>query len=193
MAFSSAASAQSITSTLTSVSPSESVRGTFDNGTVINDKNSGLLNFSNADFEAFCAEPFQFINVGEAITYQVAPATSYANADAVSKVITAFKSSSMDLIQATGAQWAIWELVAESAGSYDITIAIDTPFADSVDGVVSTAAQKYLDNYSSFASTDVTFLTNSTRQDMVTWSSVLEPSSALLCGFGLLALARRRR
>ncbi|MDB4274893.1 hypothetical protein N9846_03870 [Akkermansiaceae bacterium] len=41
---------------------------------------------------------------------------------------TPASGSSMDSIQATGAQWAIWELVAESAGSYDITIAIDTPF-----------------------------------------------------------------
>ncbi|MDB0068086.1 hypothetical protein N9E90_01675 [Akkermansiaceae bacterium] len=140
MAFSSAASAQSITSTLTSVSPSESVRGTFDNGTVINDKNSGLLNFSNADFEAFCAEPFQFINVGEAITYQVAPAWTRSKQP---------------------------ERSGQSGNSLpsppEAMISPSRSTLHSVDGVVSTAAQKYLDNYSSFASTDVTFLTNSPR------------------------------
>lgn len=190
------ASAQTITTTFTSSDPREIVNGTFDGGTTVNDKVSGVLNFNNVDFVAFCAEPLQNITPGQTIDYTVSPLTDLTNVTSVAKVITAFRASSMDNIQAAGAQWAIWELVGETAGAFDTdsgTIAITSPFIDTVDAQVRDAAKNYLVTFDNFAASDVTFLTNPTVQNMITWTAVPEPSSALLSGLGVLALIRRRR
>lgn len=189
-----AANAQTINTTFIQSNPSELVNGTFSGAGSESVKISGVLNFSNLDFRAFCAEPLQTINPNQNVDYSIASLSLLNNATSVAKVITAFNASSQTSVDAAGAQWAIWELVGETSSTFDINSgAISIVSADATDTLVRDRAADYLANFNNFSASSITFLTNSTIQDMVTWDAVPEPSSAMLALLGGLGLVARRR
>lgn len=189
--------AQSINTTYINSASHEIVRGTFNNGATFRNYSSGVLNFSNATFEAFCVEPTAVISNGQNVVYASTDLNSLTNAKAVGQIVSAFLSSTQTSVQAAGAQWAIWEVTSEKSAAFNLTSGtVRINSADAVDTQVLNAAKGFLATYQNFNATDLRYLTSGVTQNQVTWlnvSAVPEPSTALLFGLSGLTVLRRRR
>lgn len=184
------ANAQSLSATLVEITPGQIVNGTIDNGSFVQDYPSGVMHF--AAFDAFCVEPQQDLSYNETLVYQVQDISSLNNSDVVARLIGGYLASSQSPLNAAAVQWAIWETTSEvllspslSNGNVRIN-PISQPVAD--------LANQYLANLNTFTPVSLTYLTNDTRQNVVTWNAVPEPASLSLGAFSaLLLLCRRRR
>lgn len=184
--------AQTLTATLATIDPSVGVTGTLNDGAFIQAYPSGVMDFTT--FEAFCVEPLQEVGYGQTLIYQVQSSSSLTNSDTISRLVGGFLASSKNAQQAAAVQWAIWEVTNETTkapsltdGNVRITGGVD-------DQSIATLANQYLANINIYTPASITFLTNDTYQDVVTWNVVPEPASAGLVALsGLLVLRRRRR
>jgi hypothetical protein len=181
--------AQNLPVTFDGVAPGLPVHGTFYGSDPL-DLPSGVSSFGN--MKAFCVEPTEPLEYGESLVYQIQDSASLANHDTISKLVGGFLASPQDERHAAAVQWAIWEVVLDG---------VDAPsFATGQSRIVGDASQDiallasdYLANVSSYSPASLTYLTSATRQDVVTWSAVPEPSSAGLISLSGLMLLRRRR
>ncbi|MGJ8645192.1 MAG: hypothetical protein ACSHX9_17450 [Luteolibacter sp.] len=187
------AGAQSITTTYDSSSPALLVNGTFVGGSSFSNYTSGVMNFENETFMAFCVDPLQPISSGQSLTYQIQNISTLQNSAIISRLVGGFLASSQDASQAAAVQWAIWEVVEESSSSFSLSNG--NVQVSSTSSAIRDLANTYLANESTFTGVQLAYLTNSTYQDMVTWngSAVPEPTSAALCALSSLLLLRRRR
>lgn len=184
------ARAQNLTATLTGILPGLSVNGTLDNGSYIQDHPSGVLDFT--DFDAFCVEPSQGLRFGETLIYQIQSPLSLANSDTIARLVGAYLASSRTDQEAAAVHWAIWETTTETLlapSLLDGNVRITTP----VNQDTALLANQYLANINNYTPATLTYLTNATRQDLVTWNVVPEPASAGLAALSGLLLLRRRR
>ncbi|WP_411826192.1 PEP-CTERM sorting domain-containing protein [Luteolibacter sp. AS25] len=187
--------AQTIQAKLTEISPALSVKGSFDSGNNYSYYTAGVNQFestssSGFDFEAFCVEPDAGITVGDTLSYTVTDLSQLTNSDKIAKVIGGFLASSQNASQAAAAQWAIWELVAETSSSYSLSSnKVKIKSGESTQAL----ANSYLSNLDSFTAVNLTYLTNSKKQDMITWDAVPEPSSLSLLALSAGLLFRRKR
>ncbi len=184
------AQAQNLTATLTGILPGLSVNGTLDNGSYIQDHSSGVLDFT--DFDAFCVEPSQGLSFGETLIYQIQSPLSLANSDMIARLVGAYLASSRTDQEAAAVHWAIWETTTETLlapSLLDGNVRITTP----VNQDTALLANQYLANINNYTPATLTYLTNATRQDLVTWNVVPEPASAGLAALSGLLLLRRRR
>ncbi len=184
------ANGQNISATLVDISPGLAVRGTLDNGSFIQDYPSGVFNFTQ--FDAFCVEPSQALSYGESLIYQVQDVSLLANSNKIARLVGGFLASSQSDADAAAVQWAIWEVTSETLsspsllnGNVRIIVPQSQPTAD--------LANQYLANINNFSPASLTYLSNSTRQDVVTWNLVPEPSVIGLAAFSALFFLRRRR
>lgn len=181
--------AQNFPVTFDGVAPGLPVHGTF-HGTEPLDLPSGVCSFG--EMKAFCVEPAEPLAYGETLVYQVQDSASLANYGTISKLVGGFLASPQDERHAAAVQWAIWEVVLDG---------VDAPsFATGNSRIVGDASQDiallasdYLANVSSYNPAALTYLTNAGKQDVVTWSTIPEPSSAGLIALSGLILLRRRR
>lgn len=185
------AGAQSITTTYNSASPSLLVNGTFVGGSSFSNYTSGVLNFENETFMAFCVDPLQPISSGQTLTYQIQDVSTLQNSAIVSRLIGGFLASTPSAANAAAIQWAIWEVITEPTNNF--TLSSGEVQISSSSSNIRTLANNYLANEASFTGVQLTYLTNSKSQDMVTWQVVPEPTSAALCALSSLLLLRRRR
>lgn len=185
------AGAQNLPATLIEITPGLTVKGTVNNGSFIQDYPSGVLHFT--DFDAFCVEPTQDLSYGETLVYQVQDPGLLSNYDTISRLVGGYLSSSQSDQDAAAVHWAIWEVTTESLSSnrslFDGNVRIITPV--SLD--TATLANHYLANVNSFAPVALTYLTNTGRQDVVTWNVIPEPGSLGLAAVTAILLLRRRR
>ena len=184
------AKGQNLPATLIGVDPGIAVTGTVDNGSFIQAYPSGVLKFT--EFDAFCFEPTQGISYGESLVYLIQNPLSLNTTNTISQLIGGYLASSQSAQEAAAVQWAIWEVTTETLPTYSLldgNVRITSPA--NLDTI--TLADQYLAQASSFTPAAVTFLTNPTRQDVVTWQSVPEPTSAGLMMLSGLLLLRRRR
>ncbi len=186
----SSTTAQTLETTFVGLAPDQQLEGSFDGGASIKTIHAGLMEFDT--FFAFCVEPLQPITYGETLIYQIQDPQSLVNSEVISRLIGGYLASPRSVMDATAVQWAIWEMVADStlpsslaSGSVRIT---DLTGQDTLN-----LANSYLANNQSFASANLTLLTNGARQDVITWNAIPEPSSAMLSVLGVLALIRRKR
>mgnify|MGYP000057650813 CR=1 FL=1 len=185
-----AAQGQNFPATLVGVSPGLAVTGTVDNGSFTQEYPSGVMHFT--DFDAFCVEPTQAVSFGETLVYQVQDPSSLGNYDKIARLVGGYLSSSQTAADAAAVQWAIWETTTETLSSpslLDGNVRISTPVSQDT----AALANLYLAKLDTFSPATLTYLTNPTRQDIVTWSTVPEPGSAGLAALSALMLLRRRR
>jgi len=77
-------------------------------------------------------------------------------------------------LDAAAVQWAIWEVAVEGSSTGSLT----TGSVRVADSPVAAFANSYLSNVNSYTPVNLTYLTNGTRQDVVTWNMVPEPGVA---------------
>jgi hypothetical protein len=189
------AKGQNLTATLNGISPGLTLEGTW-NGSFFYDYPAGVMNFTDEgnglDFAAFCVQPLQDISYGETLVYEIQNPLSLANVDIISRLIGGYLASSPTDQNAAAVQWAIWEITTE-------TTAAQTLFEGSVRIIdpagVATAslANQYLANVMNYSPVALTYLSNPTRQDVVSWNVIPEPATAGLAALSGLLLLRRRR
>ncbi|BCU79815.1 PEP-CTERM sorting domain-containing protein [Luteolibacter sp. LG18] len=179
--------AQTLQAHLIDASPQILVSVTFDgNPSHAEAQNAGQLNF---DFgPAFCVEPLAGLSYGETLVYDIQSPQSLAQYDTISRLVGGYLASGKTDIDAAAVQAAIWEVVMGDNGNLSTgnVKLLDSP-------AVVTAANNYLANVATYTPVTLTYLTNNTRQDVVTWSTVPEPSSVLLLGLASLTVLRRKR
>jgi len=194
---------QNLSATLTGIAPGLNVNGTWNNGSFTHDYPAGVMNYTNVvnlsnsanlpDFSAFCVDPLQNAAYGETLVYQVQNPLSLANSETIARLVGGYLASSGSDQEAAAVQWAIWEVTTESlqsASLLDGNVRIVGPASQAT----ALLANQYLANVNSYTPVTLTYLTNSTRQDVVTWNAVPEPGSVGLAALsGLLLLRRRRR
>jgi hypothetical protein len=183
------ASAQNISASFVEITPVLSVNGTIDNGAFVQDYPSGVMHFT--DFDAFCVEPQQGLSYGETLIYQVQDIGTLSNSDVIARLVGGYLASSQSSLNAAAVQWAIWETTSEVLSSPSLSNGnvrinpISQPVAD--------LANQYLANVNTFTPATLTYLTNDTRQNVVTWNVVPEPASLSMAAFSAVLLLRRRR
>jgi hypothetical protein len=195
------ASAQNISATLDGFSPFLPVNGTVDGGSFYQDYPSGVMNFTGpggVKFDAFCVEPSQGLSFPETLVYEVQDSSLIPQSEIVAKLIGGYLNSinSLDSSQtaahAAAVHWAIWEVVSDGIVSPSFSsgnIQITTPQYQSTVDLATT----YLNNVNSYTPVALTYLTNGTRQDVVSWQVVPEPGTVGLLAFSALCFLRRRR
>lgn len=185
---------QNLTATLNGISPGLTITGTIDNGSFIQGYPTGVMNFTNSDgtnFNAFCVDPTQDLSYGETLVYQFQNPLSLANSDSIARLVGGYLASAQTDRDASAVQWAIWEITTESLKSpslHDGNVRIINQAS-----ATAALANQYLANLGNYTPATLTYLTNSTRQDVVTWCPVPEPTSAGLAALSSLLLLRRRR
>lgn len=188
--------AQTITATLIGNSPAMEVNGTVD-GFTFDNYPAGVMNFTydgDSSFQAFCVEPSQDIGFSETVVYQIQNPINLASSDKIAQLIGGYLLSDQDATNAAAVQWAIWEVTSEILAPpslIDGNVRITTPAYQTT----ADLADDYLTNIDSFVPVDLVYLTNGTRQNVVSWTVgiVPEPGSTCLVAFSALALLRRRR
>ena len=185
---SSSAWSQTLETTFNVLIPGQNVTGTWDNGATVNTYPAGELQFSNLN--AFCVEPG--VNIGEdPLIYTIQSPTLLTNYDTISRLVGGYLASSRSDEQAAGFQWAIWEVTSETSALWNLfdgNVNISPASAS-----IATLANTYLSNVSSYAPAEIVYLTNDTRQDIVAWNIIPEPSSLGLVVLSGALLLRRRR
>jgi hypothetical protein len=187
--------AQNISATLLGVSGLP-VEGTFDDGNLIQEYPSGVMNFrdvtNSTDFKAFCVEPLSSISYGENLVYQVQDVSLLPNSGIIARLIGRYLASDQTDTQAAALQWAIWKITGDTTSSASLS---DGRVRITALGNLQTAdlASQYLTNFNNYEPVNLTYLTNSGRQDVVTWNVVPEPGSLMLAAFSGLLLLRRKR
>ncbi|MEO8614545.1 MAG: hypothetical protein ABI600_05340 [Luteolibacter sp.] len=183
------AQGQNFSATLVDIVPGLPVTGTLDNGSFTQQYPSGVMRFT--DFDAFCVDPLQSISYGETLIYQIQDPISLVNYDKISRLVGGYLASSRSDQNAAAVQWAIWETTNETVNSPSLLDGNVRILPVSLD--TATLANQYLANINTYSPVALTYLTNSTRQDVVTWNVVPEPGSAALAALSTLVLLRRRR
>lgn len=189
------AKGQSLNATLNGISPGLTLEGTWSNEFVYNYP-AGVMNFTDngtgLNFGAFCVEPLQDISYNETLFYEIQSPTSLANSDIIARLVGGYLASPPTDQNAAAFQWAIWEVTTETSSVvslYDGSVKILEPVGEGT----ATLANQYLANVMNYQPVKLTYLTNSTRQDVVTWEVVPEPTTLGLAALSGLLLLRRRR
>lgn len=185
------ANGQNIPATLTIINPGLATTGTYDGGT-FHTLPAGVLDFTN--FDAFCVEPLEGLGYGQTVVYQIQNPASLTNYDSIARLVGGFLSigpSRTDL-DAAALQWAIWEINSETvSGPYSLLGGNVNLAPES--SAVAARADQFLANINSYTPATLTYLTNSSYQDVVTWNVVPEPTSLGLATISGMFLLRRRR
>lgn len=189
------AQAQNLSATLNNISPGLTLAGTWSNEFVY-DYPAGVMNFTDngtgMDFYAFCVDPLQDIGYNETLLYDIQSPVSLANSDTIARLVTAYLTTPVSDQNAAAIQWAIWEVTTETSSMvslFDGSVKILEPVSE---GTASLANQ-YLANVMNYEPTQITYLTNPHRQDVVTWTVVPEPTTLGLAALSGLFILRRRR
>ena len=162
---------------------------------------TGLLDGSS--FQTYCAELDQAFYFGQTYTYDVRdPATYFSaqKADALSRLFTATAGFVTDADTSGAVQAAIWEIIYETGGSFDLTGGSFKTAPDPGDlGAIAAfgAVNGVLANLGSYAANyAVDVLYNDTAQNFVIMHEVPEPGTwaLMFAGLGVVgAVARRRK
>jgi hypothetical protein len=185
--------AQTLNVSLTSVTPSETISGSFTGAGGFANRIAGVLDFDYAD--AFCVEPLQ--SVSGVVVYDVQSYNLLPNADSIARVLGAYQGSSKTSLEAASAQWAIWEIVGDGISNRSFRTGNTQIFFDRRTGVlrdnIERRALEYFDLSQLLSTPAASFVyaTHPTSQNVV--FMIPEPSSALLGVLSLSALLIRRR
>jgi len=162
--------------------------GTLDGGPLA-DTGSGEHDFDL--FSGFCSDPYDGLTNGESVVYTIQDPGTLGEIGAIQRILDGYYNhSAQNALDAAGAQWAIWEVIQDGAGSPSFTSGLVQLGSSSAN--IATRALDYFSALSSYQPLPVTLLVSESRQDMII--VVPEPAAAALAAttLGLLALRRRR-
>jgi hypothetical protein len=182
---------QNLTTTFTGIGVGSQVEASWTNGTEVYNRNTGVMTF--VGFDAFCVEPFQGLDPGQEVTYQILDPQLLANRNTIARLVTAYLQSSKTAEDAAAIQWAIWETTSEELLAPSLIDGNIRIMGGAADQNIAYLANGYLDNLNRFAPADLTYLKNDTYQDAVSWNVIPEPSSLGLAALSGFFLLRRRR
>lgn len=185
------AQGQNISATLEGMTIVAGVHGTIDNGLTIEERPSGILNFT--DFGAFCVEPAQSIAFGETLVYQIQDPSSLAGYETIARLVGGYLSSSRTARDAAAVQWAIWEITTETFSGSPSLLDGNVRLTSGPNEDIALLANQYLANASGYDPATISYLTSGNSQDVVTWQMIPEPGTAGLAALSALAFFRRRR
>jgi hypothetical protein len=191
-AFASAkANGQNLTTTYTGIGIGSQVEATWTNGTEVYNRNTGVMTF--VGFDAFCVEPFQGLDPGQEVTYQIQDPQSLANYNTIARLVTAYLQSNKTAEDAAAIQWAIWETTSEELLAPSLIDGNIRIMGGAADQNIAYLANGYLASQNSFAPAELTYFKNDTYQDVVSWNVIPEPTSLGLAALSGFFLLRRRR
>lgn len=194
------ANGQSLEATLVQVTPFLNVQGTFDGGVNTSTDISGTIQFTTTgaesfDFETFCVQPLVGVSIGQTLTYEVTDTSLLPNADKIALLAGGYLASLQTAADSAAVQWAIWEIRAETSGTYDLTAG--TVSIDASSASTATLANNYLSQINTFTPAPIVYLTNANYQDMVAFgggvNQIPEPTSMGLLLVSSAMLLRRKR
>jgi hypothetical protein len=155
----------------------------------------GSNGFGN--FVAFCIDLAQYLTSGK--DYSVAGSSKFGSAvDAnIDRLFTSVYSSISTAVQGAAFQVALWEIISDTSGSYNLAGGNFSVDNASYSASVIGQANQYLNGLATAGTGGyrLSFLQSSVGQDLVTISPVPLPAAAGMLGLGLASLfgLRRRR
>jgi hypothetical protein len=134
-------------------------------------------------------ETYQVVALADAPNPSAGPMGPTKAAD-LTQLLSKYWTNSLDADHAAGLQLAVWEIVDEKSGSYNIATG---NFQAAGNGVVSTYAEDYLSNFNTGSLGSYVAVTSLIYQDYAI--QVPAPGAILLgsIGVGLVGWLRRRR
>lgn len=162
---------------------------------------SSLL--SGTSFQAYCAELDQGFAFGTDYTYSTIAAGSYFSAQIAAdlgRLFTATKGFVTDAATSGAVQAAVWEIIYQTGGSYDLTsgsfmVGLANP-SDAVAAAAFSSVNTVLRNLGTYANNfQVDLLYNGASQNFIIVHEVPEPGTwaLMFAGLGVVAAVSRRR
>ena len=179
--------AQALEAAFLGYGPSLATQGVVDGDFAVGGP-AGELLFDG--FSGFSVDPFQALQLSEAVVFTIQDAATLAEIGAVQRIVGGYGASGRTGLDAAGAQWAIWEAVFD--GTTDPTFLTGSVRLQDPDSAVAQRALDYLANLAGLPEARVLYLTSPTRQDLI--AAVPEPAAVVLAAgaLGWLGLRRRR-
>jgi len=149
------------------------------------------------NFVAFCVDLAQYLTSGN--TYTVSGSSKYGSSvdTNIDRLFTSVYSSINTAIQGAAFQVALWEIISDTSGSYNLAGGNFSVVNASYSSAVINQANSYLNGLTGAATGGyrLSFLQSDVGQDIVTISPVPLPAAAGMLGLGLVSLfgLRRRR
>ena len=149
------------------------------------------LNDGIMDILAFCIEPEACLDLGQTFDTMLTADPWQDNFEAIDKLFTSSYDQVVDAETATGFQLAIWEIVAETAATLDVTTGNHSALASA--GAIA-AANMFLAALDTASTGGYKFTTYvNDGQDLISVSPVPVPAAALLFAPVLAGAAMRKK
>jgi hypothetical protein len=164
---------------------------------------AGALNatYNGASFMTYCIDVYQTASIGTIYTDYAPKAGSLqftgTQATDLGRLFTSYGSLVDTKIESAAMQLAVWEIVDETRGFYDVNNGRFSAILDrNSDAAVATLANSWLSNLGTNNVYNVSALSSATHQDFLVLAPVPEPSTYALMLAGLMGVgfvARRRK
>jgi len=158
---------------------SERVRVSSDHGVVEAGEFSGTLN--GRSFLSFCVDLFQTLKFGKTYTdYSIRNGSAYfgsTKADDIGRLATGYLGLVDDPTTSAAFQLALWEIINESSGRYDLRKGSFKASGRSARESIS-LADSWLANLPATSSYSLEVLASRTHQDVVMFTSAYTPSAS---------------
>lgn len=167
------------------------------------DVSAGALNatYNGASFVTYCIDVYQSASIGTLYTDYAPKAGSLqfsgTQATDLGRLFTSYGSLVDTKIESAAMQLAVWEIVDETRGSYNVSSGSFSAVLDrGSDAAVVSLANSWLSNLGTSNIYNVSALSSATHQDFLVLAPVPEPSTYALMLAGLMGVgfvARRRK